>query len=58
MQTLQERQGLQIACPEEIAYRNGWIDRAQLERLGRALEKTAYGQYLLAVPRMLEDERV
>jgi glucose-1-phosphate thymidylyltransferase len=56
VQTLQERQGLQICCPEEIAYRNEWIDRAQLERLARALEKTAYGQYLLTIPRMIEEE--
>jgi glucose-1-phosphate thymidylyltransferase len=49
VQTLQARQGLQIACPEEIAFRLGWIDAAQLRELGGRLGKTAYGQYLLDV---------
>jgi glucose-1-phosphate thymidylyltransferase len=44
---LERRQGLRIGCPEEVAYRVGLIDRAQLERLGRALEKSEYGRYLL-----------
>ena len=44
--TLQKRQGLQIACPEEIAFRRGWIDTEQLERLAAPLLKNAYGQYL------------
>jgi glucose-1-phosphate thymidylyltransferase len=47
VQTIETRQGLQVACPEEIAFRSGWIDRAQLERIGQALSKTSYGQYLL-----------
>lgn len=47
--TLQQRQGLKVACPEEIAYRQKWIDAAQLEKLGRALAKNGYGQYLLQV---------
>ena len=47
--TLQQRQGLKVACPEEIAYRQGWIDRAQLDRLGQALAKNGYGQYLLQI---------
>ncbi|BDB71981.1 glucose-1-phosphate thymidylyltransferase [Comamonas thiooxydans] len=47
--TLQQRQGLKVACPEEIAYRQKWIDAAQLERLGQALVKNGYGQYLLQV---------
>ena len=47
VQTLQARQGLQIACPEEIAYRLGWITRDQLAALGQPLAKTGYGQYLL-----------
>jgi glucose-1-phosphate thymidylyltransferase len=47
VQTLQSRQGLQIACPEEIAYRLGWINRDQLGHVAKPLAKTAYGQYLL-----------
>ena len=47
--TLQQRQGLKVACPEEIAYRQKWIDAAQLEKLGHALVKNGYGQYLLQV---------
>jgi glucose-1-phosphate thymidylyltransferase len=47
VQTLQARQGLQIACPEEISYRLGWIDAAQLAKVAAPLAKTAYGQYLL-----------
>ena len=46
IQTIQTRQGLQVACPEEVAYNRGWIDRTQLERLARRLQKTAYGGYL------------
>lgn len=52
--TLEKRQGLKVACPEEIAWRNGWIDRAQLERLAKPLAKNGYGQYLLG----LLDEQV
>ncbi|MBL0720684.1 glucose-1-phosphate thymidylyltransferase RfbA [Piscinibacter sp. Jin2] len=47
--TLEKRQGLKVACPEEIAYRAGWIDAATLERLGQALKKNGYGQYLLKI---------
>ena len=47
--TLQQRQGLTVSCPEEIAYRQKWIDAAQLEKLGQALVKNGYGQYLLQV---------
>ena len=47
--TLQQRQGLKVACPEEIAYRQKWIDAVQLEKLGKALAKNGYGQYLLQV---------
>ena len=47
IETIERRQGLKIACPEEIAYRLGWIDAAALERLGQALAKNGYGQYLL-----------
>lgn len=45
--TLQKRQGLQVACPEEIAFRNGWIDAEQVMRLAKPLVKNGYGQYLL-----------
>ena len=51
IQTLQERQGLQVCCPEEIAYLNGWIDAAQVEKLATPLAKNGYGQYLLALLR-------
>ncbi|MDD3944856.1 MAG: glucose-1-phosphate thymidylyltransferase RfbA [Bacteroidales bacterium] len=45
--TVQNRQGLYVACIEEIAWRNGWIDNDQLKKLGKTLEKTIYGQYIL-----------
>jgi glucose-1-phosphate thymidylyltransferase len=45
--TLQKRQGLQVACPEEIAYAQKWITAEQLERLAQLFVKTSYGQYLL-----------
>jgi glucose-1-phosphate thymidylyltransferase len=47
--TLEKRQGLKVACPEEIAFRSGWIDGDQLERLARPLSKSGYGQYLMKV---------
>lgn len=47
--TLETRQGLKVACPEEIAYRQHWIDAAQLEKLAEPLVKSGYGQYLLHV---------
>lgn len=52
--TLEHRQGLKIACPEEIAWRHGWIDSAALEALAQPLSKNGYGQYLL---RLLNDSR-
>jgi glucose-1-phosphate thymidylyltransferase len=45
--TLQKRQGLQVACPEEIAFGQGWIDAAQIQKLASPLSKNGYGQYLL-----------
>jgi glucose-1-phosphate thymidylyltransferase len=47
--TLEKRQGLKVACLEEIAYRSGWIDAAQLEKLAQPLMKNGYGQYLVKV---------
>ncbi|WP_018169542.1 glucose-1-phosphate thymidylyltransferase RfbA [Thioalkalivibrio sp. ALMg9] len=52
--TLEQRQGLKVACPEEIAYRAGWIDANQLEELARPLLKNGYGRYL----RRVLEERV
>lgn len=49
--TIQNRQGFYVSCIEEIAWRNQWINDEQLEKLGKALEKTAYGQYLLGLIR-------
>jgi len=49
VQTLEARQGLRICCPEEICWRNGWIDDAQLERLGSEIGKSQYGQYRLQI---------
>jgi glucose-1-phosphate thymidylyltransferase len=45
--TLEKRQGFKVACPEEIAWRNGWIDDEQLAKLARPLEKSGYGTYLM-----------
>jgi glucose-1-phosphate thymidylyltransferase len=50
--TLEHRQGLKIACPEEIAWRHGWIDSAKLEALAQPMLKNGYGQYLV---RLLKD---
>ena len=51
--TIENRQGLKVACPEEIAYRKGYIDAAKLEQLAQPLKKNTYGQYLL---RLLDDK--
>ncbi|MDX1694687.1 MAG: glucose-1-phosphate thymidylyltransferase RfbA [Ketobacteraceae bacterium] len=49
VQTIEHRQGLKVACLEEIGYRNGWLTEADLRSQGRALEKTGYGEYLLRI---------
>jgi glucose-1-phosphate thymidylyltransferase len=54
VQAIEERQGLMIGCPEEIAYRLGFISASELEQLGSAMKASPYGRYLL---RLLEDDR-
>jgi glucose-1-phosphate thymidylyltransferase len=54
IETLELRQGLKIGCPEEIAYRRGYIDDEQLERLALTMKKNSYGQYLLELLRSPE----
>ena len=49
VKTIQSRQGVMVACPEEIAYRNGWIDRNKIKELVKPLLKSEYGKYLLAL---------
>ncbi|RPI15803.1 MAG: glucose-1-phosphate thymidylyltransferase [Lysobacterales bacterium] len=49
--TLEKRQGLKVACPEEVAYRSGWIDAGQLEALATPLAKSGYGAYLMGLLR-------
>lgn len=49
VRTIQHRQGLQIACPEEIAFTSGWIDAEQVRRLAEPLKKNEYGRYLLSL---------
>lgn len=52
IQTIEERQGLKIACPEEIAWSQRWISTAQLEQLAGRLKKSQYGEYLLRLPQL------
>jgi glucose-1-phosphate thymidylyltransferase len=49
IETIERRQGLKIACPEEIAYRQGWISAADVETLAKPMQKNTYGQYLLRI---------
>ena len=49
VQTIQKRQGLQICCPEEIAYENGWINKQQLKELAQNLKKSDYGKFLITL---------
>jgi len=55
IETIEKRQGLRVCCPEEIAFFNQWIDRAQLEALAKPLAKNGYGQYLYS---LLEHDRI
>jgi glucose-1-phosphate thymidylyltransferase len=52
IQTLEQRQGLRVCCPEEVAWQNGWIDDQQLAALARPLLRSGYGQYLLGLLQM------
>ena len=49
VQTIEQRQGLRIGCPEEVAWMNGWIDNSQLADLAKRFDKSGYGQYLLGL---------
>jgi glucose-1-phosphate thymidylyltransferase len=51
IETIEQRQGLKVACPEEIAYHNGWIDAGEIERLAAELKHNGYGEYLLGLLR-------
>ena len=54
IQIIEQRQGLKVACPEEIAWRMGYIDSEQVVRLAEPMKKNEYGQYLLALARKEE----
>jgi len=56
VQTIEYRQGLKIACPEEIAFRKGWISEAALTALAQPMLKNGYGQYLMQVIKESEHE--
>ena len=47
VETVEKRQGFKIACLEEIAYNNGWLNKGDLQKIGNELSKNSYGQYLL-----------
>ena len=49
VETIEKRQGYKIACPEEIAFNNGWLNKDDLRRIGQSLNKNSYGQYLLSL---------
>ena len=51
IETIEQRQGMKICCPEEIAYSAGWISKPQLQTLGESLRQNSYGQYLLDLAR-------
>ena len=51
IQAIEKRQGLMIACPEEIAYRSGYIGAAELEKIGNSMKNSSYGAYLLQLLR-------
>jgi glucose-1-phosphate thymidylyltransferase len=54
MQTIEERQGMKVACPEEVAFRMGYISADDVLRIARTMEKNGYGQYLC---RVVEESR-
>ncbi len=56
VQTIEERQGLKISCPEEIAWSQGWIDADDVMRIGRSMENSSYGQYLLDLVERAESD--
>jgi len=58
IRTLEQRQGLKVGCPEEVAWRQGWIDSAQLEILAQPLLKSGYGKYLLQIMEELSGDQM